>query len=197
MAKEMIALPSEFDLFKPAVLQTAIVEDYFETITAPVTGSNQVTFDIDIPASPDLFSDLSNSYLMVEGQITKSDGGNIASTDVVAPANNVLHTLFSDISVHICGTQITDTGKHYAYRAFLETLLSTSSDVQKTRARTAGWELDTEHASVDRVIATTSGSTTPNAAFVERKKLFSDGIITIAGRPHIDLFHQELDIPPG
>lgn len=197
MAKEMIALPSEFDLFKPAVLQTAIVEDYFETITAPVTGSNQVTFDIDIPASPDLFRDLSNSYLMVEGQITKSDGGSIGSTDVVAPANNVLHTLFSDISVHICGTQITDTGKHYAYRAFLETLLSTSSDVQKTRARTAGWELDTEHASVDRVIATASGSTTPNAAFVERKKLFSDGIITIAGRPHIDLFHQELDIPPG
>lgn len=197
MAREIVAMPTEFNLFQPTVLQTTIVEEYFQTFSAPITGPSQVSFDIDVDAANDAFRDFSSSYLMVEGQIVKGSGEAIASTDVVSPANNILHTLFSDVDVSICGTQITDTGKHYPYRAFFETLLSSSTEVQKTRARSAGWELDVDHDSIDRVIAAASGTTAANPAFVERKKLFANGVTTLAGRPHLDLFHQELDIPPG
>ena len=198
MAKELVvALPSEFNLFQPSVLQTAITEDYFETVTAPITSSTQTAYDIDLPAAAEVFRDLSSSYLIVEGQIVKADGDAIASTDIVAPANNVLHSLFSDVSVSICGSKITDTGKHYAYRAFIETLLSTSSDVQKTRTRTAGWELDVDNATVDSTIAVAASGKDPNKAFLERRKLCTGGAMILAGRPHLDLFHQELDIPPG
>jgi len=192
-----VVLPSEFDLFRKKSEQTAILQEYFETIQVNNVSEQQLTYDIQVPGCPGVFRDLSNSQLIAEVEIVKDDGSSIGTSDVVAPANNFLHTLFSDVSVTVCGTKIQEKSGYYAYRAFIETLLSSSSDVLSTRARAAGWELDTEADDMDKVIATKSGTTEPNKAFVERKKRYANGIVVLAGRLHVDLFHQDLDLPPN
>jgi hypothetical protein len=45
--------------------------------------------------------------------------------------------------------------------------------------------------------AAVDGQPVPNAGYVKRQGLLAASLaFTLAGRPHLDLFHQNLDIPP-
>ena len=46
------------------------------------------------------------------------------ANETVDPVNNFLHSLFSQVDVTLNGTLITSSMNTYAYRAYLETLLS-------------------------------------------------------------------------
>ena len=91
-------------------------------------------FGFTIPGAADLYRDLNNSYLMIKLKVTDAGGANLGANDAVAPSNLPLHTMFSNVSMTICGREISEKDSNYPYRAYLETLLTFDDTVLKTRA---------------------------------------------------------------
>jgi hypothetical protein len=196
----MEAMLSEFDYFAPTITQSAIANEYDDVI-APVNANNPQTstglsnLKFNIPGAADLYRDLNNSYLMVKVKVTVAAGTDLANDAKVAPINLMLHSLFSNASVTLCVKEISGKDTLYPYRAYLETLLTYNPDVLNTGMGSEGCKKDAAGAKVE-ALTVTGGS--KNSAFVARNKLAaSSPTVVLIGRPHVDLFHQPLDLPPN
>ena len=77
-----------------------------------------------ITGSGDEYLDLSSAYLHLTASI--SDGGVTTPTegDKVAPVNNWVQSLFSQVDVFLNGKMVSSSSNTYAYRAYIETLLT-------------------------------------------------------------------------
>jgi len=197
----MESMLSEFDYFTPTILQSAIVSEYDEAISPVNTigpaGNALGQFEFNIPGAPDLYRDLNNSYLMLSLKLVDANGGNLGGQAAVAPVNLALHSMFTNVSLKLCGKDITDKDSLYPYRAYLETLLTFDEEVLKTRAIAEGWSKDEGATMNNATFVGAQGQPDPNAGFIARQKLISGSrTYTLVGRPHLDLFHQALDIPP-
>src|SRR5215475_10734630 len=129
----MEAMMSEFDYFTPSVIQAAIVKEYEEMISPAMTLGSDVanplsTIEFKVNAASNLYRDLNNSYVMLTMKMVGEAGANLGATAAVAPTNLTLHSLFSNVSVTLCGKELTEKDSLYAYRAYFETLLSHSPD---------------------------------------------------------------------
>lgn len=193
----MEALPSEFDYFTSIPVQAAITEEYEVAISPDASIDGRTNIEFEIAGEPNVYRDLSNSYLAVQCKVTQAENVKLAASTAVSPVNLLLHAMFSSMSIQLCGQNITPNDSNYPYRAFIETLLTYNDDVLRTRGKLAGWVFDGDAAAMDRLTLTTVDNVAPNAAFVERNKPFAESrSVTLVGRPHADLFHQNLDIPP-
>jgi hypothetical protein len=200
----MEAMLSEFDYFTPTIIQSAIVGEYDDVISPvnainPSTSTGLNTLEFNIPGAADLYRDLNNSYLMVKVKIVAAAGTALAADAKVAPVNLLLHSMFSNASVTLCGKEISEKDTLYPYRAYLETLLTYSGDVLTTRGVAEGWVKDASATHDNCVLADDStNNIKANAGFVTRNKLAaSSPVVILVGRPHVDLFHQALDLPPN
>ena len=61
----------------------------------------------------------------------------------MAPVNNWLHSLFSQVDVYLSGTLVTPSTNTYPYRAYIETLLSYGSEAKETQLTSQLWYKDT------------------------------------------------------
>jgi hypothetical protein len=144
------------------------------------------------------FVALHDTVLWVKCKITKSNGAACnhvssstnTSPDVVAPVNNLLHSMFSKVEVKINGNTA-ETVDNYPYRAYVETLLSYDDDVLRTRAALQGWSKDTHSA-----MEATTG--TDNRGLAARSEMFQNSKeVWLCGRLHSSLFAQGRCIPPN
>ena len=76
----------------------------------------------------DDYLDLANTMLHVEANVTRADGAALDLADPVGPVNNWLHSLFSQVDVYLNGTIVIPSTNTYAYRAYIQTLLSYGTD---------------------------------------------------------------------
>jgi len=88
-------------------------------------------------------------------------------TKVVGPRNNVLHSIFSKVSLHINDTLITISSENYAYKAYVLNALTYPMTSKLTHVFTQGWVSDSAG-----YFNGTSDDT--NSGFVERNLLFRD-----------------------
>ena len=79
------------------------IEEYEYHEYEPITGTSLYSGgDIRISIeSQDVFTHSSESYLIFEGHLTKSDGTAYVNADVVALTNNAIMHLFSRIEYHL------------------------------------------------------------------------------------------------
>ena len=87
-----------------------------------ITGLTPIEFDTS--AGGEDYMDLANSYLFVNVKIQRADGVDLAKTDDVWPANNFLHSTFSQIDIQLNGTLVSSSSNTYPYRAYIESMLS-------------------------------------------------------------------------
>ena len=66
----------------------------------------------------------------------------ITDTDKVAPVNNIAHSLFQSVQVTVGNRLISDCTTHYAYRAYIETVLGFSRGAMDTQLSAAGFYFD-------------------------------------------------------
>jgi hypothetical protein len=198
----MEAMLSEFDYFNPPVVQSSLVGEYDDMIS-PVNAINADaanalnTIEFNIPGANDLYRDLNNSYLMLKIKLTAANGGNNAADVAIAPVNLPLHSLFASVSMTMCGKEITEKDTLYPYRAYLETLLSYDPNVLATRFRCEGWAKD-DGEEMDSIALALVDAHPPNSGFVARNQLVrASRTCVLVGRPHLDMFHQNLNIPPN
>ena len=133
MAKVPTYVGTEFDIFAPKPRQVAI-EGTPETIYKPIASIDQSDIEFLIPGDSETYIDL-DLKLYIKGKLLKEDNTQLGDTDYTAGINNLLHSLFSQCTISLNGTQITQAGELYNYRAYLETLLNYGSDAAESHQK--------------------------------------------------------------
>jgi len=89
--------------------------------------------EFEIPGAGEEYLDLCNCMLYVRLKVVKPNDNNLANDEKVGPVNTFLHSLFSQVEISLNGMPVTTASDTYAYRAYIETLLSYGSDAKKTQ----------------------------------------------------------------
>ena len=187
------SIPTEFDYFESKQIQAAIVNE-FDRWYQPSSLQPGAPIEFDVKGSDDLFLDLNSSKLEVKCKITNADGSDIANDAPVGPVDLALSSLFQSIEMDICGKTISSQNTLQPYRAFMEKKLSFDSQICKTRLLAEGWMNDTPGHMDDFRL----GDPGHNDGFKKRVHQWRGSrTVTLIGRPHVDLFHQNLNIPPS
>ena len=180
---------SELDLFTLPPTQTAIESSQWVEHRPLSSLSAGAPIQFVVMGSGEEYLDLSETYLQVTAKITKSTGEDLQSgagepDRGVGPVNNWLHSLFSQIDVSLNERLVSPSTNTYAYRAYLETLLSYGSDAKKSHLTADMWYKDTS-GHMDDVADNNTG-------FVTRRKWTkSSQTVTMIGRPHLDVCFQD------
>ena len=119
------------------------IEEYEYHEYEPITGANlnnpgEIRITVE---THDIFYHPSESYLMIEGRLTKADGTAYANGDVVTSTNNGLMHLFSNIKYQLSGKEIESL--YYPGQATtMLGLLKYPDDFQKSQGLNQLWYKD-------------------------------------------------------
>ena len=117
--------------------------EYFEYL--PITGANLDNIgDIRINIeSQDIFIHPSESFLLIEGRLTKAaDGTAYANADNISLTNNAMMYLFRDIRYELSGHEI-EKVNYVGYATTMLGLLKYTEDFGKTKGLNQSWNKDT------------------------------------------------------
>lgn len=167
-------------------MQTDIVDQKIIEIypTNPINNSDG-WIDFVIPPDPVAMTDLASTELEMGLCLKNTEDASpikdIAST--IAPINLFSATIFDQVDVYLGGKLVCDKSSYYAYRAYLQTLLSYDSDAKENHLMAEGWYEDTAGH------MTTSSNNKGHASRVEK---FSEvgAVVHVVGRIHTDITQQ-------
>ena len=120
---ETTVVSSEFDIFAPRPVQSAVLETT-EVPHKPVVGVDESDLEFLVSAD-DTYID-TNIKLFVRGKLKKANGADLDETDFTGVTNNLLHSLFSQCTVAVNSETVTPA-TNYNFRAF-DTILTNGSD---------------------------------------------------------------------
>ena len=98
---------SELDLFAVPPTQTSIDEGQWIEHQPMTSLDSGGPIEFVVPGTGDAYIDLANTYLFVRAKIIRGVGTNLADDTPVAPINNWLHSLFSQVDVYLNDTLVT------------------------------------------------------------------------------------------
>jgi len=117
----------------------------------------------------------------VRARVVTGDGGNLPPN---APVGHVNNSLFSQVELSLNETLLTPSTNTYAYRAYIETLLTTVRKPKNSQLTSELWYKDT----AGHMDATNN----ENKGLLKRKGYVAGSrIVDMMGRLHVDLFFQD------
>ena len=179
---------SELDLFSVPATQTSVESGTYVEYhpISSMTGGAPIEFDV--TASGDDYLDLANSLLCVRAKITRVNDEDLDGADTVGPVNNFFHSLFSQVDVSLNGTLITSSTNTYAYRAYIETLLSYGIEAKSSQLTSALFYKD----DAGKMDHPNPLAVDGNAGLATRQSFGAESReIDMIGRIHADIFFQE------
>ena len=177
---------SELDIFAVPPTQTSI-EDGRWVEHQPLTSLDSGgPIEFVIPGTGDAYLDLANTYLLIRAKVVRGVGTDLAADTPVAPVNNWLHSLFSQVDVYLNDTLVTPSSNTYPFRAYVDTVLSYGAEAKYTQLTSQLWYKDT----AGHMDATTVDG--GNTGLIERQGHIAESrIVEMMGRLHVDLFLQD------
>lgn len=140
------SVDSGLDIFSVPPTQTSIESggyaEYFPL--AVLSQSTNIEFNI-LNKNGSEYLDLSNTFLSVRAKIVKDDGTNIAAGAKCAPINNWIHSMFSQVDIHLNGTLVTPSENTYPYKAYIENLLTYDGESKRSQLSAGIFYKDTSH----------------------------------------------------
>ena len=119
--------------------------EYFEYL--PITGTNPNNIgDIRINIeSQDIFTHPSESFLLIEGRLTKAaDGSDYANADNISLTNNAMMYLFRDIRYELSGHEI-EKVNYVGYATTMLGLLKYTEDFGRSKGLNQSWYKDSSN----------------------------------------------------
>ena len=134
---------TELDVFSVPPTQTSIeYGNYVEYHPlSSITDSGPIEFDVS--SSGQNYLDFANTQLLVKAKITRGNGDDITDADRVGGVNLFLHSLFQQVDVSLNDVQVSQSAGTYAYRAYIELLLSDGPQAKTSQLTTALYYKDT------------------------------------------------------
>lgn len=146
-SNSMEAMKSELDLFATPLTQAAIEFGYTVAYKPVASLEKSSQFEFVIGGSGEELIDLAHTELHLLAKVTKSDGTNLSTGDeksnVTAPVNNWIHSLFSQVEVTLNGKLISSQSNTYGIRAYIETLLNYGRSAKTSHLTSGLWYKDT------------------------------------------------------
>ena len=201
-ALKYISCPvSQLDLLEPIGVQTQVgsFKDIEYLPTSAIQEGAPITFEI---GEDERYTDtrefVIKTVVEIQGEIGTAltgkqftDGTFAATVEKVGVINNLGHSLWEQIVLHINDTKVTESSNNYAYKAMLETLLSYDDVDEKSVLRLSCIKKDHGNVTADCPTATHA-----NRGLIERSRYFEGGKrVTLITRPRIDLCQQPRYIP--
>ena len=181
-------LRSELDLFSLPPTQTA-VDGYQWVEHSPVstiTSSSPIEFIVS--GIGEDYMDLNNTILEVKACIKTTNNSPVDAAVAVAPINNTLHSLFSQIDVLLNNVDVSSATTTYPYRAYIETHLNYGTDAKKSRLQAAMYFID-DNLTVSNPIPDSSSAR--NMGLKRRHGICTaKPTFDMIGPLHVDVFNQ-------
>ena len=185
-------ISSEFDIFARKPVQESVHETV-DLVYKPIASVDQSDLDFLIPADNETYID-PDIKVYIRGKLTKVDGTALDDTDFTSVTNNFLHSLFSQCTVALNGTTITQGIEFYNYLSLLETFLTYVSDAACTHLKNSMWFLDNG----SLVPCDPNGADSTNTGFMTRWRLTKKGLeIELYGLIHRDFCNVPVYLLPG
>jgi len=122
--KSCESVKSELDLFAVPPTQTSLVHGHYVEHRSQPSLMDGTPVEFCISEEGNYYMDLANSLLYVRSSVVTSYGKELAADAQVAPVNNWLHSLWSQVYLSLNNVLVTQSSNTYPYRAYIENLLS-------------------------------------------------------------------------
>lgn len=171
---------SSLDVFDNYPRQEEIVQGLWEKIS-PKNSIEQPTIIFEVDANKSVI-DLQNSYLSTKARIINNDDTNLEANKEVGIINYPGATLYKQMDLYLNNDHMISV-TDYAYRSYLETLLSFNDDAKRTWLQSALWQKD-KHRHHD-----TLGDA--NDGYKHRKNKFAESQqVELISKIHVEMFNQ-------
>ena len=181
-------LRSELDLFSLPPTQTAVDGSQWveHSPVSTITSSSPIEFIVS--GSGEDYMDLNNTLLEVKACIKTTNNSPVDAAVAVAPINNTLYSLFSQIDVSLNDVNVSSATTTYPYRAYIETHLNYGTDAKKSRLQAAMYFID-DNLTVSNPIPDSSSAR--NMGLKRRHGICTaKPTFDMIGPLHVDVFNQ-------
>ena len=192
-------LKSELDLFSVPPTQTSIEQTAFKQYHPISSLSGHSPIEFHVPATDEDYLDLQQSYLYLKVRILSGLGENLTAGDnedtpedksFVFPINYFVNTQFKSVDVYLSNSQVSPNDNMYAYRSYLEALLSYGSDAKYGPLQCGLYFPDTEEPDLHSKNVNVANCANRGARTRYLQSCFSFPF-EMMGRIHNPLFHQQ------
>ncbi|XP_044597353.1 uncharacterized protein F54H12.2-like [Cotesia glomerata] len=185
-------IPAE-DAFKMRVRESGknLKRKAQQKIDSLMSGSGYISGQLDsadefvVQGQGDECINLAHTMLKLSVRIIRKQSVTAAAAvPKVAPVNNFMHSMFSQVDVLFNQKPVSTPNNLYAYRSYIETLLNYGVDAKTSHLTTVGWWCDTpgKMDSLDD----------ENVGLKKRRELLTcDKTADFIGHLHCDVFNQE------
>ena len=181
-------LRSELDLFSLPPTQTAVDGSQWveHSPVSTITSSSPIEFIVS--GSGEDYMDLNNTLLEVKACIKTTNDSPVDAAVAVAPINNTLHSLSSQIDVSLNDVNVSSATTTYPYRAYIETHLNYGTVAKKSRLQAAMYFID-DNLTVSNPIPDSSSAR--NMGLKRRHGICTaKPTFDMIGPLHVDVFNQ-------
>lgn len=178
---------SGLDVFSLPPTQTAINSSQWVEYNPVSTIAHSSPIEFIVSGSGEEYMDLANTLLEVKACIKAIDGTTVISdTTHVAPVNNTLHSLFSQLDVTLNDVTVSSASNLYPYRAYISTHLNFGYDAKTSKLESAMYFIDDNLTSADPI-----DGDNRNTGLVRRHQLCTASkTFDMVGQLHGDVFFQ-------
>ena len=141
--KSCESVKSELDLFAVPPTQTSLVHGHYVEHRPMSSLMDGAPVEFCISEEGNYYIDLANSLLYVRASVVTSNGEELAADAQVAPVNNWLHSLWSQVDLSLNNVLVMQSSNTYPYRAHIETLLSFGPAAANSQLSASLWYKDT------------------------------------------------------
>lgn len=179
---------TELDIFATPSTQNS-VESGTTLCVRPISSLTDASpLEFLIPGSGEEYIDLAHTMLHLVAKIKVDDNSDSKKEANIAPVNNFLHSIFTQVDIHLNQKCITPPSNNYNYRAYIENLLNYGSDAKNSHLSSVLWEKDIA-GKMDNLDTIASIC---NTGHTKRLAATKDGqVIEMYGNLHCDIFNQD------
>ena len=137
-------LKSGLDIFLKRSIQTSVVNSHTVTYKNIAPAGNLLQLEFNCSGQSYNYIDLNSLRLLFRINLVKTDGSDIENPtpNTVGCVNNLLHSMFSYVSITLNGKPVTLHETIYHCKAYIKKVLNYGSDASSTLPISRLWYLD-------------------------------------------------------
>lgn len=188
-AHKNLTTKTELDIFATPATQTS-VDSGTTLCVRPISSLTDASpIEFLIPGSGEEYIDLAHTTLHLVARVKHDEIPTTGAGDVnIAPVNNWLHSIFSQVDIFLNQKCITPPSNNYNYRAYIENLLNYGSDAKNSHLSSILWAKD-DAGKMDEVKI--AGALSNNGYRVRRGITQNEQTVEMYGNLHCDIFNQD------
>ena len=179
---------SELELFSSPPLQIAVEEGQWVEYNPVSSISASAPIEFTVTGSGDEYIDLDKTLLEIRAVIKQADGVAAPKTAHIAPVNNTLHSLFSQVDVSLNDVPVSSSTTTYSYRSYIENHLNYGQDAKDSRLSAGLYFIDDHITQSDPI--PDGDDPVVNVGLEARHRICTGQPFDMIGGIHADIFNQ-------